>query len=171
MTTVTTTSPSRLRFQEVHNTRLELRVDTIEHINGKADVLQVFKRSRMHKASQETFWCLAYGTDLRVATLFEVNRGGATTVDLHIPSLLGGVLTAGVERFCLAHNHPTSVAKPSKQDIEVTRSIMEAANTVRLSFEDHLILTPDGSYFSFTENGIIELDEASPYRADAAAGR
>lgn len=42
--------------------------------------------------------------------------------------------------------------KPSRQDIEITKQVKEAARLMRISVLDHLILT-DAGYYSFVNEG------------------
>lgn len=150
-------------------THLELRVDKTEYFTTELNAVEMFQRTRMHRASQESFWVLAYGPLLNVATMFEVNKGMYAYVELHMPSLIGGVLLSGAERFWLAHNHPSLDLRPSPADVDLTKEVMAAANAVKLHFEDHLILTPDGQYVSFQRLGLLETDPESPYFQNLAA--
>ena len=156
-------------FKGVRNTRLELVIEKQENLEELEDAVRIFQRTGMHKGPQETFWVLAYGIQLSVATVFEVNRGMYSEVKLHLPTLLAGVLTSGVERFILAHNHPINDVTPSQSDVELTHSVMAAANATKLIFEDHLILTPDGGHFSFTNAGLLIPSPDSPYELPHAA--
>ncbi len=135
------------------------------------DAVKVFQSTGMHKASQETFWVLAFGPLLNIGTLFEVNRGMTAYVDLHMPSLIGGVLASGCERFWLAHNHPSLSLIASPGDRLVTKEVMDAANLVKLHFEDHLILEPNGGYMSFAKEGLLLTDPNSPYLGKAGVSR
>ena len=153
-----TTSPSSLRFAH-----LELIIDRDERFDSLDGLAAIFHRTKMHLSPQETFWALAYGVDLNLATLFEVARGQYGMVPLHLPSLLSMVLMSGVERFVIAHNHPTTNCEPTRADVSLTKTVMKAANAVGLCFEDHLILTPDEQMFSFTTAGILVLPKDSPY--------
>lgn len=150
-------------FGEARYAHLELVIDKDERFQTQRDIVRLFQGTRMHLSPQETFWVLAYGANLTIAILFEVNRGMYATVDLHVPSLLGGVLTAGVERFALAHNHPSNDLLPSGHDIDLTHEVMKAANVTRLHFEDHLILTPNGGHFSFADAKLLIPSKDSPY--------
>ena len=69
------------------------------------------------------------------------------SVDLHVPTLLAAVLTAGAERFMVAHNHPTGDPSPTHADLVFTLRVREAADVVGLFFEDHLIVTPRKSRY------------------------
>lgn len=154
------------RFAALQLTHLELRVDEKKYFKTEREAVDLILETGMHKETQETFWCLAYGPLLNVATLFEVNRGMYAYVDLHMPSLMGGVLASGAERFWLAHNHPSLSAQPSPADIHLTQEVMAAANTLKLHFEDHVILVPDGSYFSFARAGLLVPDPDSIYMSN-----
>lgn len=156
-------------FPGVRYTHLELRVDKTEYFTTELEAVELFQRTRMHKASQETFWALGFGSLLNIATLFEVNKGLYAYVELHMPSLIGGILASGSERFWLAHNHPSLDLRASPADIELTKEVMAAANLMKLHFEDHLILTPDGNYASFQKLGLLETDPESVYLQNRAA--
>jgi DNA repair protein RadC len=50
------------------------------------------------------------------------------------------------------HNHPSGGITPSKQDDELTISIMNACKLMDIHFADHVIVT-DGHYYSYQEQG------------------
>ena len=54
----------------------------------------------------------------------------------------------------LAHNHPSGNLKPSRDDIEVTKRVKRACETVDINLHDHLILAGK-SYFSLSEHGLL----------------
>lgn len=51
------------------------------------------------------------------------------------------------------HNHPGGGLKPSREDIILTQSLIQAASTLRLEVHDHLIISSRG-YYSFRKNGL-----------------
>lgn len=161
-----TTFPSEQGFTGVRFTHLELKVDRVEHFESERDAIGIFQATGMHRSPQESFWVLGYGPMLNVATVFEVNRGMYAYVELHLPSLIGGLLAAGCERFWLAHNHPSLDPRPSPADIDLTKQVMAAANIVKLHFEDHLILTANDMSASMARLGLLVPDPASPYLRD-----
>ena len=55
----------------------------------------------------------------------------------------------------IAHNHPSGIAEPSKEDIETTQQLIAAGVLLGLPLEDHIIVTKAG-YFSFREQGLTE---------------
>ena len=54
----------------------------------------------------------------------------------------------------LAHNHPSGNLKPSRQDMEITKQVRDAAQIMRIRVLDHIILS-DTEYYSFADEGIL----------------
>ncbi len=54
----------------------------------------------------------------------------------------------------LAHNHPSGDARPSREDIALTRQMSVLCQLAAIRLHDHLILTPDG-HFSFRAAGLV----------------
>lgn len=55
----------------------------------------------------------------------------------------------------VAHNHPSGDPTPSPDDRAVTRNLLEAGRVLDIPLLDHVIVTPDGAYFSFSEGGLL----------------
>jgi DNA repair protein RadC len=58
------------------------------------------------------------------------------------------------ERRGMTHNHPSGSPQPSKQDIQITRNIMEAGKRLGISVHDHLIIGTEG-YSSMRAMGLF----------------
>lgn len=54
----------------------------------------------------------------------------------------------------LLHNHPSGNPRPSPQDLQLTRRLVEAGDIMGISVIDHIIIG-DGNYYSFLEEGYI----------------
>ena len=54
----------------------------------------------------------------------------------------------------LVHNHPSGNPLPSRQDIEVTRKIVEGGRLLGIELADHIIIG-DKKYFSFKEQEML----------------
>lgn len=52
------------------------------------------------------------------------------------------------------HNHPSGDVTPSKEDIRLTRSLVELGNINGIPIVDHIIIGGD-NYYSFYEDGKI----------------
>jgi DNA repair protein RadC len=72
------------------------------------------------------------------------------SVDIRI--LIREAVLCNATIMAVCHNHPSGSLKPSQADNDLTRSILQACNVMRIKFMDHVIVT-DGQYFSYHENG------------------
>ncbi|WP_312943917.1 RadC family protein [Agrobacterium sp.] len=82
---------------------------------------------------------------------------GTGTVD-HTPVYTREVIKRALElsatALILAHNHPSGDPAPSRADIDMTRTIIEAAKPLGITVHDHIIIGKDG-HVSFKGMGLI----------------
>ena len=104
---------------------------------------------------KETFKVMLLNNANKVKGIFEVSTGGitGTLVDLRI--LFAVILKSLSCGVILAHNHPSGTLQPSEADKRLTQKIIKAAELLDIKVLDHLILTPDGNYVSFADEGIL----------------
>lgn len=103
---------------------------------------------------EEVWVAAADGRCIRDVCL--VGRGQHQQVEVSIPAVLTVPLLAGTDRFFLIHTHPAGSTVPSGHDLELTRSVIEAANTCGLTLIDHVIVTGAGEAISLRELGFLE---------------
>ncbi|MCQ2235608.1 MAG: DNA repair protein RadC [Bacteroidales bacterium] len=103
---------------------------------------------------EEHFRVLMLDTACQLIRIEEISIGGidATIVDLR--TLFRKLILGGAARFIAVHNHPSGNSSPSRPDKELTMRIQEAAKTLSIRFDDHIIIGKN-SYFSFNEEGLI----------------
>ena len=102
---------------------------------------------------QESFKVILLNNSNKVKGIYELSTGGitATIVDLRI--LFAVILKSLTVGIILSHNHPSNKLKPSDADKRLTEKIKKAAQFFDIMVLDHLIITPDGNYYSFADNG------------------
>ena len=81
-----------------------------------------------------------------------ISEGGITETCVDVRVILQAALLTNSVAIILAHNHPSGNLKPSRQDMEITKQVKEAARLMRITVTDHLILT-DVGYYSFADEG------------------
>lgn len=81
-----------------------------------------------------------------------ISEGGITDTTIDVRVILQAALLTNSVALVLAHNHPSGNLKPSRQDIEITKQVKDAAQLMRITVIDHLILTDTG-YYSFSDEG------------------
>jgi len=53
------------------------------------------------------------------------------------------------------HKHPSGALKASGADREITAKIKKAAALFDIAVLDHILIVPNGDYYSFADNGIL----------------
>ena len=100
----------------------------------------------------EEFWVLFCNRKMIQLSIERLSAGGmhGTVVDPKV--LFQRALINQSFGIILAHNHPSGNAKPSMEDIRLTKRLKEAAELLDMKILDHLIIY-DQSYFSFRDEG------------------
>ncbi len=103
---------------------------------------------------QEEFKVLLLDRDNKVLGLYNLSRGGiaGTVVDIRLMMVVA--LKSKASAIILAHNHPSGNLKPSFQDRELTKKILEASKFLDVQLLDHIIVT-NKCYFSFADEGFL----------------
>lgn len=81
-----------------------------------------------------------------------ISEGGLTETSVDVRVILQVALLTNSVAIILAHNHPSGNVRPSQEDMRLTRQVKDAAQLMRISVLDHLILT-DAGYYSFADEG------------------
>ena len=58
-----------------------------------------------------------------------ISEGGITDTTVDVRVILQAALLTNSVAIILAHNHPSGNLKPSRQDMEITKQVKEAAKT------------------------------------------
>ena len=106
-------------------------------------------------AMYESFKILLLNNSNQIKGIYQISQGGITGTLVDIRLLFGVALKSLSVALILAHNHPSGNLKPSQADRNITRKIKSAAEVLDLKILDHLILNPDGEYYSFADEGIL----------------
>lgn len=87
------------------------------------------------------------------AHLVSVGGVAGTVVDPRI--IFQTALLANASSIVLCHNHPSGNLKPSQQDIDITKKLKHAGGFLEITVNDHIIISPEGEYYSFADYGLI----------------
>lgn len=106
-------------------------------------------------ALQETFVVMYLNRANRVLGVYQMSKGGITGTVVDIRLLMSVALKIAATRIILCHNHPSGNLKPSLQDQELTKKIVDAGKYFDITTTDHLIISPEGGYYSFADEGTL----------------
>ena len=84
----------------------------------------------------------------------KLGEGGVTSADLDIRRLVENALLTGASAVVLAHNHPSGVALPSRDDYAATDRAKTALAVVGVALADHIIVA-DGDFVSMSDSGYL----------------
>ena len=70
-------------------------------------------------------------------------------------SVFRSAIVSNSASIIVAHNHPSGNLNPSESDNKITQKIKEAGNLLDIQLLDHIILTTEGDYYSYADNGIL----------------
>ena len=103
---------------------------------------------------QEHFYVGLLNSQNRLIGTVRAATGTLTATLVHPLTVFGPALREGAAHVVLAHCHPSGLATPSKEDLTLTRQLVEGARLLGLAIHDHVIIGSgtDRSY-SLAANG------------------
>ncbi len=117
------------------------------------DVLACLKPFRDRR--QEYFVTLSLDSAGRLIRRRVVTIGLLSSSLVHPREMFAEPLMDRAASVIIAHNHPSGIAEPSKEDIKTTQQLIAAGILLGIPLRDHFIVTKTG-YFSFREQGLID---------------
>ena len=141
----------QLSYKESFLTSCETTISSSS--KAAAILLQSFDMNTI--ALQETFKVLLLNNSNKVKGIYTLSIGGITGTLVDIRILYAVILKSLSTAVILCHNHPSGTLKASELDKEITEKIRKAGSYLDVKVLDHIILNPDGKYFSFADNGLL----------------
>ena len=105
--------------------------------------------------AEEVLLMISLNTKNRVTGLFEVSRGTLDASLVHPREVFKRAILNNASSIIIAHNHPSGNLKPSREDIELTRKLMDAGRILGISLLDHIIIGDD-DYYSLMSNEFLK---------------
>jgi DNA repair protein RadC len=122
-------------------------------ISSPEDVYRrLFPRMREYK--KEMFIELCLDTKNQIIKEEVVSMGSLNANVVHPREVFKLALTESAAHIIVAHNHPSGDPVPSREDIEITKKLVETGNIMGITVLDHVIIG-DGRHFSMKEAGHI----------------
>lgn len=90
----------------------------------------------------------------RVIAVKTVSIGDLTSSIVHPREVFKDAIVASAASIIVAHNHPSGDPAPSTDDINITRRLISAGQTIGIELLDHIIIGDD-KHVSLKEKGLI----------------
>ncbi len=133
------------RFYLMDRAKREKVLPTIEDC---ARYLQPYFYGRMN----ETVFLLCLDAKCKAISCKEVGEGSVNSAGISVRRIVETALREGASSVVLAHNHPSGIAIPSAEDIQTTRRIAAALQSVEIHLADHIVVAED-DYVSMVQSG------------------
>ena len=108
---------------------------------------------RIHEKPEEYMYMICMNTKNKVIGVFEVSHGTVNSSLVSPREAFQKALLANAVSVIFMHNHPSGDNVPSREDIEVTKRLVEAGKIVGIEVLDHLVI--GDNYCSLKEKGYV----------------
>ena len=109
---------------------------------------------RMRHLKRETFVVVLLNTANQVLRTVTVGEGSLNAVIIHPREVFRLAIAENAAAVIVAHNHPSGNVEPSREDIAITKQLVEAGRIVDIRMLDHLIIAGE-SFTSLAERNLI----------------
>ena len=111
-------------------------------------------RSYFESRDREEFVVCLLDTANTLIGLHVASVGGLAASIVEPRQVFKAAVLANAASLLLAHNHPSGNPEPSREDVEITKRLVETGRLMGIPVHDHLIITGDG-YTSLAERGLM----------------
>ena len=102
---------------------------------------------------EETVYLLCLDGKCKVLACRKLGQGGVNSVGVPIRRVVETALNTNASSVILAHNHPSGLALPTTEDVQVTKKVATALDLVGVRLADHVIVA-DQDFVSLTDSGL-----------------
>jgi DNA repair protein RadC len=127
-------------------------MNKIKPVTSTSDLLPYLAFIRYKK--QEHFICLSLDSGHQLIRRRIVTIGLLDVSLAHPREVFAGPLKDRAASVVIAHNHPSGIAEPSREDIKTTQQLIAAGQLLGIPVRDHIIVAAK-KHYSFARNGLI----------------
>ena len=124
-----------------------------QKIETPKDVFNLFKNELGDK-KKEHFKLLSLNSRNKLISIDDISIGTLNASLAHPREIFLAAIKHSAASIILVHNHPSGDPTPSKDDIEITKRIVEAGKILGIEVLDHIIITKT-KVFSFKDKRLI----------------
>lgn len=146
---------------KIDNVRIKLVKESAglycnNYISSPVDAAEIAAKHFENMASdREVFSVMLLDVKNRVIGINIVSVGSLCASVVHPREVFKAAILANAASVILTHNHPSGEAKPSLEDIEITRRMVQVGRIMDIHVLDHIIIGDSaGESFSFKGNEI-----------------
>jgi DNA repair protein RadC len=125
-------------------------------VKSSKEVADLFM-PRMRDLKKEVFKVLLLDGGNNIRDIIEIDEGTVTQTTPYVREVISKALQNFSPAIVCAHNHPSGDPKPSQEDKNFTKKLVNAGKFMQVKILDHVIIG-DNQYFSFADEKLINND-------------
>ena len=102
----------------------------------------------------ETVFLLCLDAKCKVLCCKEVGQGSVNSAGISVRKIVETALAANATTVVLAHNHPSGLVHPSREDIVMTRKAQDFLQEIGVNLLDHFVIT-DKEFYSMKDHRLF----------------
>ncbi|MCM3625512.1 DNA repair protein RadC [Brevibacillus borstelensis] len=119
------------------------------------DVVELFSKY-LDETDREQFFLLCLNTKNEPTAIHTVSIGSLDASIVHPREVFKTAILSNSASVICAHNHPSGDPTPSREDVQVTKTLQQAGELLGITVLDHIIVGTEGAYVSLKEGGYME---------------
>jgi DNA repair protein RadC len=151
------TLPSRYRVKVLNYYVVREPTSTAQRPRASSpEDVAALARQLIPDDDREHFGVLLLDSQNGVNAYHEVSVGSLSASIVHPREVFRAAILAGAAHLILVHNHPSGDPTPSKEDIHLTRQLVDGARLLGLRVHDHVIIgNGSDQWVSLAQRGLI----------------
>lgn len=137
---------------------LEKRLLGRDYLGSTHQVVE-YLRHNLESLDKELFKVIHLDNNRLILAIEDISRGTIGEAYVHPREVIERGIALRSSGLIFVHNHPGGNIYPSESDQRLTRRLVHLAYLAEMVTIDHIIIGQNGEYFSFKDEGMINLYE------------
>jgi DNA repair protein RadC len=121
-------------------------------VSSASDICRLMRGTA--SADRESFYAIHTNVRNQPIGIEEVSRGTLYSTEVHPREVFKSAILDNAAAVIFAHNHPSGLADPSREDIELTARLKDAGDILGIKVLDHVIVAGNNCV-SFRDRGML----------------
>ena len=137
--------------------RTKIKASDRLQVKFSKDVFEIFMENWDLDSIEhiEEFKLMLLTRSNKVLGIAAISKGGINGTVTDVRIILQYAIKANASGIIICHNHPSGNLQPSESDLAITRKVKDSAKLMDIQLLDHLILIPEGRFYSLADEGVL----------------
>ena len=127
-----------------------------DQMMNRSEKVKAFCHAKLSGFEHEVFGCLFLDNQLNLIEYQEMFHGTVASASVYPREVAKVMLRLNASALIITHNHPSGVAQPSREDLDLTKDLASVLKVLGCRLIDH-ILVAGANCLSFEERGYMRF--------------